>query len=93
MLAGNSMYAHLLRNVVKLKAGEAFVATWQQDFTCAPESFRGVVYQLASAKGRGWKGTSVIIGRYVVYSFYKGTDYMRPNLAAYPIVLKMKGEN
>lgn len=85
-------YAHLVHAVRKLKAGEAYVATQGADFQCQPESFRGVVYQLASEKGGGWRGTASVIGDSVVYTFYKNTDYMRPNLPAYPLVLRLKGE-
>jgi len=92
MLTGNSKYWALLRNVVKLKAGEAFIAERFQDFTCEPYSFTSVVYSLANARGNGWKGTCVVIGQRVVYAFYKGSDYMRPNLSAYPIVVKLKGQ-
>lgn len=92
MVNGNSKYAPLLRNVEKLKPGEAFIATQNDDFTCDPATFAGVVYKLAAAKSGGWKGTVAVIGRSVVYAFYRRDDYMRPNLSAYPIVRKMRGE-
>lgn len=46
---------------------------------------------LAKRAGAGreqprWFGNSVI------YTFYKETDYMRPNLPAYPLVLKMRDD-
>lgn len=85
-------YSHLLVNVAKLEPGAAYIASKGDDFNCEPESFRGVVYQLAQKKGYGWHGTSCVIGRSVVYAFYKGTDYMKPNLSAYPIVKKLRGE-
>lgn len=83
-------YSHLLINVAKLEPGVAYLAVKGQDFDCEPESFRGVVYQLAAEKGMGWKGTTVITdAKTVVYAFYRSSDYMRPNLPAYPIVQKM----
>jgi hypothetical protein len=85
-------YAYLVHAVKTLPQGEAYVATKGHDFTCEPESFRGVVYSLAKEKGSQWVGTSTIIGNSVVYAFYTKTAYMRPNLPAYPIVRKMKGE-
>jgi hypothetical protein len=85
-------YAHLVHAVRKLKAGEAYIATKGEDFDCKPQSFQGVVYQLASEKGGGWKGTASVVGQSVIYTFYKDTDYMRPNLPAYPLVLKLKGQ-
>lgn len=93
MLSGNSKYIALLANVRKLKAGEAYVLRQGVDFTCTPESMRGVIYQLAQAKGNGWKGTVSVVGRSVIYCFYKNSDYMRPNLPAYPLVVKYRGEN
>jgi len=87
-----SQYYHLLNNVRKLAKGEAFVAAKGIDFTCQPQSFQGVVYDLAKTKGRGWIGTSTVIGGSVVYAFYMRSDLMRPNLPAYPIVKKMRGE-
>jgi hypothetical protein len=86
-----SQYHYLLHNVRKLKAGEAYIATMGEDFTCQPDSFRGVVYELALTKGGGWKGTATVLGTSVVYAFYKDSDYMRPNLSAYPLVKKLKG--
>jgi hypothetical protein len=91
VIQGNSKYAHLLVNVRKLKAGEAYIATQGEDFDCAPETMRGIVYQLAQTKGNGWKGTASVVGRSVIYCFYRDSDYMRPNLPAYPLVLKMRG--
>lgn len=85
-------YAHLVHAVRKLKPGEAYIATKGADFECQPESFRGVVYQLATEKGGQWKGTASVVGHSVVYCFYKETDYMRPNLPAYPLVLKLRGQ-
>lgn len=90
-MKNGSKYYHLIHGVRKLKPGEAYVATKGADFDCAPESFRGVVYDLALTKGGGWKGTSTVVGNLVIYAFYKETDYMRPNLPAYPIVLKHRG--
>lgn len=87
-----SKYHHLIHNVRKLPNGSAFAASKGVDFTCSPDSFRGVVYDLASTKGGEWVGTCTVIGGTVVYAFYKRSDYMRPNLPAYPIVKKLKGE-
>lgn len=91
MIGASSKYAHLVHSVRKLKAGEAYIATQGAEFTCQPESFATVVYALAAAKGGGWKGTATVIGRTVVYTFYRDQDYMRPNLPAYPLVLKLRG--
>lgn len=87
-----SKYHYLIHNVRKLAAGEAFIAHKGQDFECQPESFRAVVYSLAATKGGGWLATSTVLRDCVVYAFYKRGDYMRPNLPAYPIVKKMRGE-
>jgi hypothetical protein len=83
----------MLPSVQKLKPGEAYVATKGQDFDCLPESFRAVVYDLAVTKGGGWQGTSTVVANSVVYAFFKRGDYMRPNLPAYPLVRKMRGEH
>jgi hypothetical protein len=91
MLGGNSKYRYLMANVVKLKPGEAYIASHGEQFDCEPESFRGIVYMLAESKGGGWKGTVCVIGKNVVYAFYRDSDYMRPNLPAYPIVKKLRG--
>jgi hypothetical protein len=92
MISQNSKYRHLVHAVRKLKAGEAYIATKGVDFTCEPHSFTAVVYGLAGAKGNGWKGTVAVVGSSVVYTFYRDTDYMRPNLPAYPLVVKLRGE-
>ena len=87
-----SKYHYLTRAVRKLGAGEAYVAHYGDAFTCKPESFRGVLYDAATSRGGGWVATSTIVGNSVVYAFYKRSDYMRPNLTAYPIVKKLRGE-
>lgn len=89
MLKPGSKYDHLVRGVTKLKPGEAFFAQQGGTFTCTPESFRNVLYQVASTAGKGWRVTSVVKGTTVVWAFYKNSDYMRPNLPAYPIVKKL----
>ena len=76
----------------KLKPGEVYIATQSVDFNCKPDSFRSVVYELAATKGGDWCGTATVVGTSVVYAFFKRSDYMRPNLPAAPIVLKLKGE-
>jgi hypothetical protein len=87
-----SKYDHLRMNVAKLRPGEAFIASQGEEFSCEPVSFQGVIYRLALQKGGGWKATTVIIGQDVVYAFYRMSDYLRPNLPAYPIVKKLRGE-
>jgi hypothetical protein len=87
-----SKYYHLIHNVRPLPRGAANMAIKGVDFTCEAESFRGIVYDLAVTKGGGWVGTCTIIGDTVVYAFFKRTDYMRPNLPAYPLVQKLRGE-
>lgn len=91
MLTPGSKYDHLVRGVSKLKPGEAFFAQKGGTFTCQPESFRGMLYQVASAAGKDWRVTSVVLGDNVVWAFYKRGDYMRPNLPAYPVVKKLRG--
>jgi len=87
-----SIYDPLRMNVRKLKPGQAYIATQGEDFDCAPTSFQHVVYGLAQKAGNGWKATTTVVGQNVIYAFYKGSDFMRPNLAAYPVVKKWKGE-
>lgn len=91
MLTPGSKYDHLVRGVTRLKPGEAFFAQQGGMFTCSPESFRNVIYQVASTAGREWRVSTVIRGNTVVWAFYKTNDYMRPNLPAYPVVKKLRG--
>lgn len=92
MLKQGSKYQYLVNGVRKLEPGEAMISTKDHDFTCTPETFRGVVYQAAATKGLAWRATSVIVGTTVVYAFYQSNDYLRPNLSAYPIVKKLRKE-
>lgn len=87
-----SKYYPMIHAVRNLAPGDAYVAQKGVDFDCQPESFRGVVYDLAATKGGGWRGTSTVVRDLVIYAFYRETDYMRPNLPAYPIVKKYRGE-
>lgn len=86
----NGKYAHLLAHVAKRAPGEAYVAVRGEDFDCQPDSFRSIVYDLAKTKGAGWVGTCTVIGSRVVYTFYKRSDVMRPNLPAYALVKKYR---
>lgn len=79
-------YRALALGIQKLKPGEAFVAQKGADFDILPESFRAVLYRIAQEKGPEWRVTTLIRGKRVVYAYYKKTDYMRPNLPAYPVV-------
>jgi len=88
-----SKYDPLLPGVRELKPGEAYVAQKGVDFDCEPESFRQIVYLMAKKKGARWRGTSVVVGRRVIYTYFKRDGYSRPNLDAYPIVKKFKGES
>jgi hypothetical protein len=87
-----SKYDPLVPGVRELKPGEAYVAEKGVDFTCEPDSFRAVVYWTAARKGARWRGTAVVVGRRVVYTYYKRDGYSRPNLPAYPLVKKLRGE-
>lgn len=89
----NSKYAWLAGWVRKLKTGEAYVASKghtdsEGTFTCTAASFTGVVYKVAAEKG--WKATVVTTHNQVAFSFFKATDYMKPNMPALPVVRKMK---
>jgi hypothetical protein len=79
-------YFPLMQGIQKTKPGEAFVAEQGVDFTCLPESFRAVLYGITKEKGGDWVVTTLVRGRRVVYAYYRRTDYMRPNLPAYPVV-------
>jgi hypothetical protein len=91
-MAVGPKYRALMQGVQKLKPGEAFVAHQGVDFDIQPESFRTVLYHVTKEKGGGWVVTTKVIGRRVVYAYYRRTDYMRPNLPAYPVVKKILGE-
>jgi hypothetical protein len=92
MLKAGSRYYYLVTGIAKLPAGQAFTATQGEAFTCQPESFRNTLYQVASTVGKGWHVSATIIGTTVVWAFWKNTDLMRPNLRAYPVVKKLRGE-
>lgn len=86
MTTPTKKYRALLLGIQKLKPGEAFVAVRGADFDCLPESFRAALYRITQEKGGDWVVTTLVRGRKVVYAYYKKTDYMRPNLPAYPVV-------
>jgi hypothetical protein len=86
----NSKYGWLLGHVGVLEPGRAHIAVKGADFECLPVSFAGYVY--AAANERGYKASCAMFSGAVVYAFYRPNDLMRPNLAAYPIVKKMRRE-
>lgn len=92
LISPGSKYAYLVRGMTKLKPGEAFHAEKGHDFTCLPETFRNLLYQAAKQAGNGWKVSAVISDETVVWVCWKHKDYLRPNLPAYPLVKKLRGQ-
>lgn len=88
MLNGNSKYHYLLGWVKVLPPGQAHVALKGEQYTCASESFRNVVYQVA--RERNLAATVSVFTSCVVFAFYKPTNLMRPNLPAYPVIRRMR---
>lgn len=84
-----SKYWRLVGGVRVLEPGHAYLEEVEGIKT---NTFVNAVYAAARAKGPQWHGTVKVIGNRVVYAYYRRTDYMRPNLAAYPIVTKMESE-
>lgn len=91
MLKPGSKYDHLVRGITKLKPGEAFFAQRGGAFTCQTNTFQNVLYQVARAAGKDWRVCTYRGDDWVVWAFYKASDYMKPNLPAYPVVIKMRG--
>lgn len=85
-----SKYGWMAGWVGELEPGQAYQAEKDMDYECESKSFASVVY--AVAKEKGWKATVVVFPEKVVFAFFRPTAYMRPNLPAYPIVRKLKGE-
>lgn len=85
-----SKYRWISPMVGELKPGEAYLSRRGKEFECEPVSFAGVVYTVA--REAGWKATVITLPNAVVFAFYPPDSYLRPNLAAYPIVKRMKGE-
>lgn len=85
-----SKYSWMAGWVSELEPGQAYRAEKGVEYDCMSESFRNVVYTVAREKG--WKATATVFPEFVVFAFFKPTSYMRPNLPAYPIVRKLKGE-
>ncbi len=93
MNLANGKYRWILGNVdLQLLPGQAHVARQGIEFECLPQSFAGYVYQ--AARARGCSASCAVFGQLrhpvVVYAFYRPTDLMRPNLAAYPIVRRLR---
>lgn len=93
MLKPGSKYWYLVTGMTKLDPGKAFHAEKGYDFTCEPETFRNVLYQAAYTAGNNWRVSTIVVNGTVVWACWKSTDYMRPNLPAYPIVKKIRKEN
>lgn len=83
-MAKGSKYAWV--SVRELEPGVAYEATHGQHYTCQSVSFAGALYKIA--KEQGWKATVTIFETKVIFSFYRPDSYMRPNMAAYPVVMK-----
>jgi hypothetical protein len=90
VIGKSSRYQYLLGFVRELEPGKAHICFKGKDFTCTPQSFSGVVR--VAAQQRDMTVTVVTFHDRVVFAFYRRDSYMRPNLAAYPIVRKMRRE-
>ena len=89
-ISAKSRYAFLLGWARELEPGKAHLARLGKEFDCMATSFTGAVY--AAAATRGLKATVAVFPDQgaVVFAFYRADSFTRPNLAAYPIVKKMR---
>jgi hypothetical protein len=89
-ISNESKYSFLLPVVRKLDPGQAHLATRGQEFTCEVATFVSAVYAAAATKGyKATVATFPDLGM-VVFAFYLGADYLKPNLSAYPAVIKLR---
>lgn len=72
----------------RLKDGQAWKVTRFVDYTCESASFGSQVYLEASR--RGMKATVVVFPEFVLFVFFAGDSYWKPNLRAYPEVRKLR---
>lgn len=73
----------------ELQPGVAYQAIRFQDYDCESYSFTNNVY--AAANTLGLKATCAVFESSVVFAFYHPDAFLRPNLAAYPVVKKIRG--
>lgn len=69
-----------------LPEGKAWVVVRFRDYTCESTSFAGYVHRAASERGK--KATCVTFDSYVVFLMYDGNSFWKPNLKAFPEVMK-----
>lgn len=85
-----SRYKWLGKQVAKeLQPGVAYQAIRFKDYDCLSYSFAQAVY--AAANTLGMKATCAVFDSSVVFAFYHPDAFLRPHLAAYPVVKKIRG--
>ena len=85
-----SRYKWLGRQATReLKPGVAYQAFRGRDYECMSHSFASVIY--AAAAAHGLKATCAVFESVVIFAFYHPDAFLRPNMAAYPVVRKIRG--
>ena len=72
----------------ELTPGEAFQAFKGRHYTCESRSFAGQLYKMA--RERDWSVTVAVFPTTVIFAFYQTNSYLRPNMRAFPVVLKLR---
>lgn len=84
-------YAKVVRQIEKeLKDGHAWEALIHRDFECTPHGFQSQLYALA--KAYGVKVSCASTSTRVIYRFYNANSPWKPNLAAFPVVMRARRE-
>lgn len=82
-------YAKIVRQIDReLKDGAAFEALIYRDFECTPLGFMSQLYSLASAYGV--KVSCASTSTRVIYRFYDPKSPWKPNLSAFPVVIRAR---
>lgn len=71
-----------------LEEGQAWKVTRFLDYDCESASFATQVYQEAAR--RNLKATVTVFPSYVLFRFYKESDFWKPNLRAFPAVKDLR---
>jgi hypothetical protein len=82
-------YANIVKLIGKeLKPGVCYVAIIYKDFSCTPHGFMSQLY--AMARDHNLKVSCAATATRVMYRFYAANSPWKPNMQAFPVVIRAK---
>lgn len=72
----------------RLPEGKAWMVTRFLDYQCQSKSFASQIRKVAAERGQ--KATITVFENYVLFTFYDGNSFWKPNMPAFKDVQRMR---